>query len=234
MSIDPVKIDAVKVLRPDQQEPPLQSSPLPSAGDSGRAPAAAVTLTELPQGRYSDFLRQKEDYGAAAADLREKDQALEKLSQKIGSLKEPLQAIVKQYPPFSPEDKERVEFLKQYAGLRKEIDALTVPRPAPSLPPPPPAVTDRQIHDHLNDLDSAGAAFGQLRGSIASRVPLLAENSASAVLFRAGGGGFSGLSATARDESAAVQKSAEVGQQFAIETARGVSPSNSPFLKSMG
>jgi hypothetical protein len=48
-------------------------------------------------------------------------------------MKEPLDVIRKNYPPFNIDSKERMDLLMSYCSLRKEIKSLMVP------PPPPPA-----------------------------------------------------------------------------------------------
>lgn len=49
------------------------------------------------------------------------------IGQRLGQMKEALTAIVKQYPPYTVEDRRRVQYLQLFSGLRKEIEALTTP-----------------------------------------------------------------------------------------------------------
>jgi hypothetical protein len=42
-------------------------------------------------------------------------------------MKRDLEVIVKNFPPYPPNSEERVKLLRSYAGLRAEIDRLTVP-----------------------------------------------------------------------------------------------------------
>ncbi|TCS70125.1 hypothetical protein EDC61_11730 [Sulfuritortus calidifontis] len=49
------------------------------------------------------------------------------IGQRLSQMKEALTEIVKQYPPYSVEDRRRVAYLQLFSGLRKEIEALTAP-----------------------------------------------------------------------------------------------------------
>jgi len=202
-----------------------------------------VLLSDWRPRSYSGLERNKAEYADAADRIREKDRVLEKLGQKVGALKAPLQAIVKQYPPFGPEDKERIKFLKQFNGLRKQIDAVTFPRPqdgaaqeAPAPLPPllPTSVSDSQINDHLKDLDVTGAALDRQRAALASDAAAYVGSTAFSVAFSGHLGAVSPGSPLASRESAALQKSVEIGQQFAENSGQGVTASNLQSLKLLG
>jgi hypothetical protein len=52
---------------------------------------------------------------------------LNKIKEKLLSMREDLGAIVKNYPPFPPGSAERLSYLNSVVGLRRQIDALTIP-----------------------------------------------------------------------------------------------------------
>ena len=45
----------------------------------------------------------------------------------VAKMKAALTSIVKMYPPYPPESRERAKILESYVGLRKEIEQLTIP-----------------------------------------------------------------------------------------------------------
>ncbi len=48
-------------------------------------------------------------------------------------MKEPLDRIIKQYPPFNTDDQERMDLLMSYSSLRDQIKSLMVPQPPPPV-----------------------------------------------------------------------------------------------------
>jgi hypothetical protein len=96
-----------------------------------------VQLSGTPDTKYQELQQKNERSNTAAGAIRDTDRSLETFGQKIDTLKAPLETIVKNFPPFSPQDKARVKLLMNYSSLRKEIDQLT-------LPPPPDVVKARK------------------------------------------------------------------------------------------
>jgi hypothetical protein len=70
-----------------------------------------------------------EEINAYAKIVRHTDAILEKASNQVDLMKRPLEAIIKNFPPFPPGSEQRADLLKSYISLRKEIDKLTVPAP---------------------------------------------------------------------------------------------------------
>lgn len=92
------------------------------------------TLETLQQfGQVGDFLN------TMATNLRKTQETLKASSVVIDKMREKLDTIVKNYPPFSTDSKERMEILMSYSGLQKEIRNLMVP-------PPPPPVYEKVQH----------------------------------------------------------------------------------------
>src|SRR6185369_15549311 len=70
-----------------------------------------------------------EEINAYAKIVRHTDAVLEKASNQVDLMKRPLEANIKNFPPFPPGSEQRADLLKSYISLRKEIDKLTVPAP---------------------------------------------------------------------------------------------------------
>jgi len=204
--------------------------------------ADQVLFSGREDARLGEIRSQKERLNSTAAAIRETDRAADVLGQKIDALKEPLQAIVKNFPPFSAQDKERVELLRSYTALRKEIDQLTIPAP-PSVVearkqvvlPDPLVMTadDSQIADHVDELDATARALTTLKSDIAADTIAILQTGRFYSIFAAPKGAREADSGVAFTESAAAQKSAEVGRQFAESVRQGVTVQHPQFLKGL-
>ena len=62
-----------------------------------------------------------------ARTVRHIDQTMESIGRNLDQMKDKLTTIRKQYPPFPPGSDERVELLRHFNLLRKQIDQLTIP-----------------------------------------------------------------------------------------------------------
>ena len=91
---------------------------------------------ELPQktvdtlqkmGNISDFLN------SVATNLRQTNEGLKATSSIVDDMKASLDKIIKNYPPYSLVDKERVNQLMNYASLKQQIVNLMVPAPPPPI-----------------------------------------------------------------------------------------------------
>ncbi|HEY5514044.1 MAG TPA: hypothetical protein VIK40_10420, partial [Geomonas sp.] len=179
---------------------------------------------------------------AAAGAIRNADRSLATLGQKLDALKAPLETIVKNFPPFSPQDKARMKLLMDYSSLRKEIDQLTLPPPpdvvkarkAQALPGPLPMdANDSQIADHVAKLDATGAALNGTRAGLAADTASLLHDGRFFGMFSRTNGAQTGLFEVPLTESGAEQKSAQVGRQFANVVSQGVTANSSQFLKGL-
>lgn len=82
----------------------------------------------------SEFARidsTKEAIASAAMAIRGAGKIMTAIGDNLAKMKETLEAIVKNYPPFPPGSDDRLKLLRSYNSLRKQIDALTVPPPSP-------------------------------------------------------------------------------------------------------
>jgi hypothetical protein len=97
---------------------------------------------ELPQktvdtlqnmGNISDFLN------SVATNLRQTNEGLTAANAVADQMKASLDKIIKNYPPYSIDSKERIDQLMQYSSLRKQIMSLMTP-------PPPQPVYEKVKH----------------------------------------------------------------------------------------
>lgn len=65
----------------------------------------------------------------ALAAIRHAQSAFPQIGRLLDKMESALVTVLKQYPPFPLESRERMELLNSIAGLRKQIDALTFPPP---------------------------------------------------------------------------------------------------------
>ena len=134
----------IKAITPDQIQPvaaataaitaekkTVQNQPGPSKDSISLGAAVsdkAGRLNSLSDGSNSLALRAKET-----------DQKLSILAASIDKMTSALDAIVKNFPPFSLESSARKDLLMSYASIRKELLQLT-------FPPPPPPIYEKIQH----------------------------------------------------------------------------------------
>lgn len=204
--------------------------------------ADQVLISGTGESRLGGIRLQNERQNSTAAAIRESDKAAQELGQKLDNLKKPLETIVKNFPPFAPQDKERVRLLRSYNSLRKEIDQLT-------LPPPPSVVEarkqvvfpeplgmnpdDSQIADHVDKLDAAAQSIQALRSAMAADTAAFVADGRFASIFSAPKGSKSMDFRPIASESRAAEKSVEIGQQFAESVTQGVTQQHPQFLKGL-
>jgi hypothetical protein len=246
--IDPIAIEnpSARQLGPSQAPTITLPNPLPQpaqeAGTAVRPSGDQVQLSGSRDSKFEELQQRNARSNSAAGAIRHADRSLETLGQKIDALKEPLGAIVKNFPPFSPQDQARVKLLKNYASLRKEIDQLTLPAPpevvkarkAQTLPEPLPMdANDSQIADHLAKLDATGAALSGTRAGLAADAAALLHDGRFSSIFSGPNGVQTGVSDLNLTESSARQKSTQVGRLFAAVVSQGVTANSSQFLKGL-
>lgn len=84
-------------------------------------------------GNISDFLN------SVATNLRQSNEGLKAANQIVEQMKASLDKIIKNYPPYPIDSRERMDQLMQYSGLQKQIMSLMVP-------PPPQPVYEKVKH----------------------------------------------------------------------------------------
>src|SRR6185369_14131738 len=68
-----------------------------------------------------------------ATNLRQTNEGLKATSGIVSDMKTSLDKIIKNYPPYSLENKARIDELMSYSSLRKQIMSLMVPAPPPPI-----------------------------------------------------------------------------------------------------
>lgn len=103
---------------------------------SNRPPAARLTQ---PPGSTTDAatIRVRGDFvqlqnindrqNRVASQIRSNDRQLQQSDQLLGQMKRTLIRIIKMYPPYPPGEPERVKFLRNFNGLKQQIEQLTLP-----------------------------------------------------------------------------------------------------------
>jgi hypothetical protein len=229
----------------DQTTAIAKNSPTPEPSQdpalAGPVPGDQVLLSGTSDSKFSDLQLKNERQNAVAGAIRSTDQAAQGLSQKIDAAKAPLETIVKNFPPFTQQDKERAKLLMKYSSIRKEIDELTFPLPpevvkarkALELPPKlHPSADDSQIADHVAKLDATAASLNSMRAGLAAYTASLLHSGRFSRIFSTSKGAETAQSGPALSDSSAAQKSVEVGRQFANSVSQGVT-GNSQFLKGL-
>lgn len=74
-------------------------------------------------GNLSDFLN------SVATSIRQTNEGLKATSSIVDDMKSSLDKIIKNYPPYSLESRERIDQLMSYSSLKKQIMSLMVPAP---------------------------------------------------------------------------------------------------------
>lgn len=143
----------------------------------------ADTLQKL--GNISDFLN------SVATSLRQTNEGLKAASSVVTDMKASLDKIIKSYPPYTFESKERIDQLMSYASLKKQIMSLMVPPPPPPIyekvkhlwedlfssssntiqtPTLPLDVPDSHIKAAANQLDNLSGQVSLLQGALGGSV----------------------------------------------------------------
>ncbi|MBW4055027.1 MAG: hypothetical protein HIU83_06455 [Proteobacteria bacterium] len=204
MSIQPV--NAQQQLSPHSTSaeplpaPSGQAYPQPRA--SGRAAGDSTSFNNpIPSlHRFDSIHASHYSRNEVAASIKSADSTMVEIGTKIDSMKETLQIIVKNFPPYPPGSNDRINFLRNFNSLRQQIDALTIPRPnetsaialklrglntgkgglnIPALADTVPEATDPQIHQAIGNLDSARKTLDAGRVALAGEAATLISNAAS-------------------------------------------------------
>jgi hypothetical protein len=142
-----------------QQQASLQKSVSPAAEAAERKPTVSneqkdtvrvssnVTLRNLDTARAIEQMHAS--LNQQAKSVRETNETINTAVDQIDSMKNSLQTISKNYPPFPVDSKQRNEILMEYTSLRKELIRLMVP-------PPPPPVYEKVQHMWSSLFDQNG------------------------------------------------------------------------------
>lgn len=116
-----------------------QTQATASKAVSARLPANEVVqrAESSLDGKVARRMEVGDQVNRVASDVRAIGNGADSFQHMLFAMRDALTGIVKQYPPFPPDSRQRADFLDNFSNLRKEIDALTFPPPAPF----PPEVT---------------------------------------------------------------------------------------------
>jgi hypothetical protein len=81
---------------------------------------------------WSDLQKINDSSNEVAQKRQTGDKILNGVEGSVDGMKAQLEKIIKNFPPYPPEDQERMKLLRNYAGFRKLIDELTLPPPEKS------------------------------------------------------------------------------------------------------
>lgn len=149
----------------------LASSAEPVAGRADQDEADGPRL----HGAYARALAGQDD---SAERAREGTRQLDLISAKLGEAEAKLQGIVKQYPPYAKDHPDRIDILNQITGLRKQIEALSIPAQklsdktqelAQSLgfaAPDPLEASDQEVVGALDQVRQAQSGVALIRASM--------------------------------------------------------------------
>lgn len=120
----------------DSLSSPVYSSVVTGAGSSqvqstqqDAPPAGVATSTETVTISTAATIQLGRDQTIQGGKLvQQTDHAYAKQQELLNKMDNQLQGILKQFPPYGAEDPQRVAYLKEFSGLKKEIEALQFPK----------------------------------------------------------------------------------------------------------
>lgn len=125
-----------------QQQPPAAAANSAETSRKTKAASAPVAVDSVQVSsqttlRNLDTARAIEQMHAnlnqQAKSVRETNEAVNKAVGQINTMRNDLQGITKNYPPYPVDSKARNEILMGYTSLRKELISLMVPAPPPPV-----------------------------------------------------------------------------------------------------
>jgi hypothetical protein len=137
-------------------------------------PAPAVPPGS-PAGKKAGIGQEKKpQLTETARKLQERDKNLGQIERAVSSVKKDLIRMVRTLPPFPPGSQERVRILKGYIGLRKLIEALTIPpevdpikfREGIHLPELTEKASNQEVDEVLLDLEKPQKNLQEKRAAL--------------------------------------------------------------------
>jgi len=172
---------------PEQKRPDTTAAtPVTQPNDQVRL-SSSVTVKNL------DTVKAIEQMHARMNQLvkgtRETNEALNQVAEQVNFMQSNLASILKNFPPFPLDSKERQELLMSYTSIRQEMMRMTVPQPPPPLyeevkhewsktvgqngqilpsavPPLEAGSSDPQVAAAATQLDKTGASLADLSSGI--------------------------------------------------------------------
>ncbi len=126
-----------------------QKTPQPNKSEPDSSQGRpAVTTPSTDRILINELEGANEEIREVARQIREVDHTMDVIAQNLEKMTISLETIVKQYPPYLQNDKERVAALRQFNGLRQMIDKLTVPAPEDT---PAKILGDKKMYPQAGD-----------------------------------------------------------------------------------
>lgn len=122
------ELPAVVAAAPEQAKPPVKS-----AVEQAPQQAAAVNIDAKGKS-YAEMLGTKAALNETSNAVRQANQALDQVDAVLTKIQEKVSSV-KNYPPFPEGNEERVQYLNSIDGLRKELQAMTIPPVSEAFPP---------------------------------------------------------------------------------------------------
>lgn len=127
---------------------PSKMPQLNKSDSDGAQGTPAVTTPSSDRILINELEGANEEIREVARQIREVDHTMDVIAQNLEKMTASLETIVKQYPPYLLNDKERVTALRQFLGLRQMIDKLTVPAPDDT---PAKILGDKKMYPQAGD-----------------------------------------------------------------------------------
>ena len=114
-----------------------QSMPDNATLNPGSQPADQVKLSSSVTVKNLDTVKAIEQMHTRMNQLvkgtRETNEALNKAAEQVNFMQGNLTSIIKNFPPFPIDSKERQELLMSYTSIRQEMMKMTIPQPPPPM-----------------------------------------------------------------------------------------------------
>jgi hypothetical protein len=170
-----------------------QGAPIPASGETAQPKSSAdAGSTPVPQPQQGDAIttisgdyrqlaqlhRINTQANENAVSLRKSDEHLAQVGAKLSQMKNQLTTIVKNYPPYLLDDPRRIQFLRSFNGLRREIKQMTLPTDLKwygkeaalsDVPAMPENASDGAVATASGQLNTAIAAVNANRSEIGSQ-----------------------------------------------------------------
>lgn len=165
------QVQAQQAATPSTEEATQQNLNInTTAGVSGTQGNDQVKLSSAVTVKNLDTVKAIEQMHARMNQLvkgvREANEEINKVVEQVNVMQSSLTAIMKNFPPFPLDSKERQELLMSYTSIRQEMMRMTVPQP-------PPPIYEQVKHQW----DTTVGQNGQM---LASAVPALDSSSSDA------------------------------------------------------
>lgn len=136
-SVNPAYLATQQQAAQIQQPEPAADSQQSAAAGAVSQPADQVRFSSSVTVKNLDTVKAIEQMHARMNELvkgtRETNESLNKAAEQVNFMQSNLSGILKNFPPFPMDSKERQDLLMSYTSIRQELMRMTVPQPPPPL-----------------------------------------------------------------------------------------------------